>query len=172
MPNKTIYVSDSDLPLFQRAQELVGGNLSKAISSALRRFVDVEEGKLEGFSEITVHVGPGKAQRTRFVGVLLAEWGRSTKDRAEQFRVYQGRTGKFVLHTQRTPETTWTAGADGKATGWRKYVAADQTWGTGAATSTVDVYETLEELAAHIPTELYDLVKNTTDHAVVEDLDV
>ena len=44
MPNKTIYVSDGDLPVFQRAQELADGNLSQAISRALRRFVDVEEG--------------------------------------------------------------------------------------------------------------------------------
>ncbi|KAA1424892.1 EXLDI protein [Mumia zhuanghuii] len=172
MPNKTIYVSDSDLPLYQRAQELVGGNLSKAISTALRRFVEAEEGKLEGFSEITVKVGVGKTQRTRFVGVLLAEWGRSTKDRVEHYRVYQGRTGKFVVHTERSPETTWTAGADGKASGWRKYVASDQTWGTGAATSTVDVYETAADLEAHVPAELYALVKATADHAPVEDLDV
>jgi hypothetical protein len=41
VPNKTIYVSDGDLQLFQRAQELAGGNLSAAISKALRRFVDV-----------------------------------------------------------------------------------------------------------------------------------
>ncbi len=34
MPNKTIYVSDADLPVFQRAQELTGGNLSAAISKA------------------------------------------------------------------------------------------------------------------------------------------
>ena len=32
VPNKTIYVSDGDMPLFQRAQELASGNLSAAIS--------------------------------------------------------------------------------------------------------------------------------------------
>ena len=42
VPNKTIYVSDGDLPMFQRAQDLAGGNLSSAIASALRRYVDVE----------------------------------------------------------------------------------------------------------------------------------
>ena len=36
MPNKTIYVSDDDLALYKRAQELAG-NLSQAISTALRR---------------------------------------------------------------------------------------------------------------------------------------
>ena len=35
VPNKTIYVSDDDLPLFQRAQEIAGGKLSTAIAVAL-----------------------------------------------------------------------------------------------------------------------------------------
>src|SRR6266581_2750040 len=54
VPNKTIYVSDGDLPLYQRAQELAGDNLSAAITAALRRYVDIEEGRREGFDEITV----------------------------------------------------------------------------------------------------------------------
>ena len=58
MPNKTIYVSEGDLPIFQRAQELAGGNLSSAIARALRRYVDLEEGLREGFDEIIVRVGP------------------------------------------------------------------------------------------------------------------
>src|SRR4029079_834408 len=49
VPNKTIYVSDGDLKLFARAQELAGGNLSAAISRALRRYVDAQEGLKEGF---------------------------------------------------------------------------------------------------------------------------
>ena len=51
MPNKTIYVSDGDLSLYQRAQELAGGNLSAAISAALRRFVD--QGVLDWNHEIS-----------------------------------------------------------------------------------------------------------------------
>ena len=51
VPNKTIYVSDGDLKVFQRAQELAGGNLSAAIANALRRYVDVQEGLKEGFAE-------------------------------------------------------------------------------------------------------------------------
>ena len=45
MPNKTIYVSDADVPTFERAQELAGGNLSATIVQALRRFVEMEEAK-------------------------------------------------------------------------------------------------------------------------------
>jgi hypothetical protein len=96
VPNKTIYVSDGDLSLYQRAQELAGGNLSAAISAALRRYVDVEEGRRTGFDEIVVRVGPGKGRKVRFVGILLGEWLNTSFSRVETFRVYRGRTGKFV----------------------------------------------------------------------------
>ena len=102
VPNKTIYVSDGDLPIYQRAQELAGDNLSAAIAAALRRYVDVEEGRREGFDEIIVRVGPGKGRKVRFVGVLLGEWLNTSYSRVETFRVYRGRTGKFVLHIERS----------------------------------------------------------------------
>src|SRR4026208_1181372 len=67
VPNKTIYVSEGDLPIYQRAQELAGDNLSAAIASALRRYVEVEEGRREGVDEIIVRGGrrPGGARQGR-----------------------------------------------------------------------------------------------------------
>jgi hypothetical protein len=32
MPNRTIYVADADLPIFEKAQELAGENLSATIA--------------------------------------------------------------------------------------------------------------------------------------------
>src|SRR4051812_10842183 len=134
MPNKTIYVSDADLPLFQRAQELVGGNLSAAISKALHRLVEVEEGRLEGFQEITVRVGvePGKLQR--FQGVQLVDWNRTSSGASssggqERYRVYRTRAGKFAVHVALPKGFVHTAGKDGQLTGWRKHFVADQQWG-------------------------------------------
>ena len=60
VPNKTIYVSDGDLPIYQRAQELAGDNLSAAIAAALRQFVELEEGRREGFRRDR---GPGRARQ-------------------------------------------------------------------------------------------------------------
>ena len=54
MPNRTIYVADADLPIFEKAQKLVGDNLSAAIAQALHYFVEKEEAKRSGFEEITV----------------------------------------------------------------------------------------------------------------------
>src|SRR5262245_25519172 len=120
VPNKTIYVSDGDLPIYQRAQEIAGGNLSGAIVAALRRYVDVEEGRKEGFDEFTVKVGVGAGRKVRFTAVLLGEW-LSSGDRFEHYRVYRSRAGKYVLHVERA--ASWTAvDKDGKPAGWRGYL--------------------------------------------------
>ena len=172
MPNKTIYVSDGDLPIYQRAQELAGGNLSAAIAAALRRYVDVEEGRLEGFEEIKLRVGPGKGHRVRFTGVLLGEWSTSEEGRTENFRVYRSRTGKFVLHVEQSPD--WTAlKADGKPAGWRSYIGLGvQSYGFSAGGATLEIIDSLDALRDKIPPPLYEMVAAMGDQPVLEDLDI
>jgi EXLDI family protein len=174
MPNKTIYVSGSDLPLYERAQELAGGNLSAAIAAALRRYVDAEEARSEGFEEITLQVGPGAGRKVRFIGVLLGEWGRSTKTLVEVFRVYRGRNGKFAVHIERSPEYAWKGGsdADGSSTGWRRYFSSNQTWGSSIGVSTLEVFDSVEALRAAIPPELWDMVAASAEQVPVEELDI
>ena len=171
MPNKTIYVSDGDLPIYQRAQELAGDNLSAAIAAALRRYVDVEEGRREGFDEIIVRVGPGKGRKVRFVGVLLGEWY-SSQARVETFRVYRGRTGKFVLHIERSADWTMVDG-EGKPAGWRGYLGlGNVSYGTTPGESTLEVVESLDELRERIPPQLYEMVAGSAQRPPVEDLDI
>ena len=172
VPNKTIYVSDGDLPIYQRAQELAGGNLSAAITAALRRHVDVEEGRQEGYDEIIVRVGPSPRRKVRFTGILLGEWANSSNSRFETFRVYRGRTGKFVLHIERS-ESYMVVDADGKPAGWRGYLGIGNiSYGSTPAESTVEVVATLEELRDRIPPQLFDMVAGSARHAAVEDLDI
>ncbi|MDP9272773.1 MAG: EXLDI protein [Chloroflexota bacterium] len=173
MPNKTVYVSEGDLPLYQRAQELAGDNLSAAITAALRRYVDVEEGLQEGFDEITVRVGPKPGRKVRFTGVLLGEWLNTTTSRVETFRVYRGRTGKFVVHVERSPDFTM-VDREGKPAGWRAQLGLDWnvSYGTTPGESTLEVFETLDELRARIPPQLFDMVAGSAQQPVVEDLDI
>jgi EXLDI family protein len=175
MPNKTIYVSDDDLPLYQRAQELAGGNLSATIAAALRRLIEAEEGRLEGYDEIIVKVGLGAGRKQRFTGLLLGEWGRSTSSRVEVFRVYRTRTGKYAVHIVRSPE--WTSGSDSEkwSTGWRSYVgnwSSNQTWSFTQGEATLRVAESLDALRDMIPPELYDMVAALAEQPAVEDLDI
>jgi EXLDI family protein len=172
VPNKTIYVSDGDLPVYRRAQELAGGNLSAAIATALRRYVDVEEGRLEGFKEITLRVGPGKGRRVRFTGVLIGDWGTSESGREEHFRIYRSRTGKFVLHVERSPD--WVArDAEGKPSGWRSYIGLGvHSWGFVTGESTLEVFESLDALRGKIPPALFDMVAAMGNQPDLEDLDI
>ena len=172
MPNKTIYVSDGDLPIYQRAQELAGGNLSSAIATALRRYVDVEEGRQLGYDEITVRVGPKPGRKVRFSGVLLGEWLNSSSSRFEAFRVYRSRSGKFVLHVERTPD--WTAiDAEGKPAGWRGWLGIGNiSYGNRPGESTLEVAESIEQLRDKIPPQLYEMVAASATQPPVEDLDI
>ena len=173
MPNKTIYVSDGDLPLYDRAQAIAGGNLSAAIAKALRRYVDVEDGRAEGFEEITVRILPG-GRKVRFSGLLLGEWANSSSSssRWEVFRVYRSRTGKFVLHADRTAEFTM-VDAEGKPAGWRGYLGlGNVSYGSRPAVSTLEVFDSLEELRPKIPAELYEMVAGSADQPAVENLDI
>jgi len=173
MPNKTIYVSDSDLPLFQRAQELTGGNLSGAITQALRRLVDAEEARRAGFVEVTVKVGTGKARRQqRFHGVPLGEWSRSDRHHVEVYRVWRSRQDRFVLYTETTEQWVHTAGPAGEVTGWRKHFAADQQWGQIPASATLTVFDTIDELEPAVPAELFAIVSANAELPEVEDLDI
>lgn len=84
MPNKTIYVSDGDLPVFERAQELAGENLSSTIVQALRNFVQSHEARVAGFRDIVVRVGTDIYTRKQFRGRLLAKGHVETPDEGQQ----------------------------------------------------------------------------------------
>ncbi|HET9015446.1 MAG TPA: EXLDI protein [Thermomicrobiaceae bacterium] len=176
MPNKTIYVSDDDLPLFQRAQELAAGSLSSAISAALRRYVEVEEGRHAGYDEVTVEVGSGARRKVRFTGALLGQWRHSSGVRIEEYRVYRTRKGNFVVYLEHAPDWTWSGGWGKKPPpGWLKYLGLgnpEEDWGFARAESTLEVADSLEALRAKIPAELYDMVVAVADEPPVQDLDV
>jgi EXLDI family protein len=172
VPNKTIYVSDGDLPLYQRAQELAGGNLSAAIAGALRRYVDLQEGLQGGFEDIVVRVGIGSGRKVRFTGVLVGEWVDTKDSRAEHFRVYRGRTGKYVLHVERTAEY-WMVDAEGKPAGWRGYLGIGNIrYGGAPKEATLDIIATLDELRDKVPPELHDMVSRSARQPTVEELDI
>lgn len=181
MPNKTIYVSDEDQPLFARAQELVGGNLSGAIVAALRRFIEIEEGRIAGFDEVVLRVGPDGARRQRFSGRLLADWSRDSDDGHvhDRYRIYQGRSGKFVVHLQRSDWSEWTEWRKGSTGNWLKDLTGIHSLrsmlGVGSldwGAYTLDVVDSLDELQSLVPAKLYRIVLDAVKNPHIEDLDV
>lgn len=182
MPNKTIYVSDGDVRLFERAQELNGGNLSAAIADALHRFVAIKEANMDGYEEVTVRVGRGGVRRhKRFLGRRIARWHHRGADRRqhEVYTVYHTRKGRYAVHHEvrgpvdwRDPETwlnpeTW---LDPESwTGHRFRIAGD--W-FGSGDCTLDVYDAEDDLAANVPPELADIVRENEREPEVETLDI
>ena len=150
-----------------RRRQPLGGDLGCPPSLRRRR-----GGSARGFDEITVRVGPGRGRKVRFTGVLLGEWVNSSFSRVETFRVYRGRTGKFVVHIERSPDYSM-VNAEGKPAGWRGYLGiGDISYGTTPGESTLEVVESLDELRARIPQQLYDSVATSAQQPAVEDLDI
>lgn len=174
MPNRTIYVSDDDQSLYKRAQELAGGNLSAAISNALKRYVEVEDSRQAGFDEVIVKVGVGAGRKVRFSAVLLAEWFDTdhATGKFEHYRVYRG-AKKFALHTERTEYFEMRDTQGNPLTGWRAWTGIGAASGGGKpAVATLDTFDTIEELRDHVPAELYDAVAASVKGPLVEDLDI
>ena len=146
MPNKTIYVADADVPTFERAQELAGGNLSATIVQALRRFVEMEEAKESGFREITIRVGNIAPTRKRFLGRILAKGETREYNGAVTltYKVFLTMRGKFALHIADA--------ANVSGTEWWKYktqhTRPDEIFH-------FEVLDAAEDLKGKVPEELY-----------------
>ena len=109
MPNKTIYVREEDLPVFEEAEKLGGDSLSAVIAEAVKRFVAVKRAEGQGMEEHNLTAGTLRAvgdddiRTIRFVGRLLAEatvYSGQTSDRRDRgtcYRVYQTRAGKILV---------------------------------------------------------------------------
>jgi EXLDI family protein len=159
MPNKTIYVSDQDLPVFERAQALAGDNLSATIVQALRHFVEQQDVSSRGFRAVEVEVGQTTAKqnttiRTRFTGKLLVRARVDNRDvkTFEERSVYQTPKGNFAVHRRLYQ--------DAKRSGWQ-------------SEQRLDVYASLDELKSHISTDLYrTVIQNLELNSDVEVLDI
>jgi EXLDI family protein len=173
VPNRTIYVSDDDQSLYKRAQELAGGNLSAAISTALKRYVEFADAKDAGFDEVIVKVGIGAGRKVRFSGVLVGEWFNTEGEKFEHTRVWRGPTGKFAVHTESTEHFEMRDAQGNALTGWRAWTGIGMAaGGSRPAVGVIDVYATLEELRDHVRAELYEMVAAAVREPNVEELDI
>ena len=201
MPNRTIYVADADLPIFEKAQKLAGDNLSAAIVHALRIFVEKEEARSSGYKEIIVKVGKGRPYFTKqFRGRPLATRRLSIQNGARllTLTVYQTAKGRFALYTRNTPNwANWSSRSRWPKRPREGDVSVDinvdvnsedwshsddwsywEQWGHdwaryyGDDEYRLDVFDTLDELKEHIPEELYEAIVRHVNGEDVEILDI
>jgi EXLDI family protein len=187
VPNKTIYVSDDDLPLFERAQELSGTNLSSVIVRALRRFIEIEEARQRGLDEITVIVNTEGAHRyKRFLGQRLARRvEKNPKGKGIEVQsVYRTAGKRYALHTRTMrdwehdwgdPEQVSDPNNWGVGSGFlQKILSWGHDWETFKESGdySLQVFETLEDLKTHISDDLFRAVSLAMDGPEIEELDI
>ncbi len=180
MPNRTIYVADADLPIFEKAQKLAGDNLSSAIAQALRYFVEKEEARRSGFEEITVKVGKGRPYLTKqFRGRVIAKRRIQIQNRARLLTivVYQTAKGRFAVYSKNAANWSdwsqpskwsrnwdWDWDIDSSNYDWSSYFEDDE--------RRLEVFDTLDALKDAIPEELYTSIAQYLGGEEVEILDI
>jgi EXLDI family protein len=188
--NKTIYVSDDDLPLFQRAQELSGENLSATITSALRAFINAREAHNNGFHEVTLQVGDMAApQYKRFLNARIGRACRELGDGngIDQLDVYRTPKDRLVLHTRHTPDwSQWRPPYEWQGR-WAASTTVGQGWYPSASSSpsswdwsqwedpshcALEVFDSLDAIVERLPEELLQRIRAAIESPIFEVLDI
>ncbi|WP_431840736.1 EXLDI protein [Gordonia hongkongensis] len=180
MPNKTIYVSDEDLKVLERAQQVSGGNLSGAVVEALRAYVRAADYRDAGYDEVVLRDGPDGVRRKRFFGRLLAEETEydETTGNATKLTAYEGRTGKIVIAvhhvdwanygvTHRQKTGNWLKDLTGLPSVRSLFTADLPDWGDYR----VDIVDSPDQLKPLVPERFYARTAAAL-RPEVEDLDV
>jgi hypothetical protein len=103
MPNKTIYVKDSDVPLFEQAQELLG----ESVSSMFADFLKERVGKLapeERMAELVNQISRKRAaleedhSLPRFIDGVYAEAESYAKKAVKSFRANEVSKAKALYY--------------------------------------------------------------------------
>lgn len=168
MSSKNVYVSDADLPMFERAAGLAGG-LSAAVAAGLRLYVSQQDRTRKGREMRVIELevdDDGVVVTKRFTGTLVARHTVRTGTRARSLRVYRTARGQFAVYDREDPD--WTAPAlsdDSDAQSWD-----GDWWRSGART--LRVFADVDALRATLPRELVAAVERAQAEPVVEDLDI
>lgn len=165
MPNKTIYVTEDDLPIFERAQELAGNNLSATIAQALKRFIRAEEAKRAGFQEVAVKIGEnGTYVQKRFMGKELArtQIADPHEETLTEYIVYETAKHRYALYMKTRHHSLSVLIKSKVEEKLAEKFNFNFNLNDGIGFWTVpdsyrlEVFETKEDLRAHIPEVLYE----------------
>jgi EXLDI family protein len=168
MGNKTIYVSEKDESLFDRAKDIAGEALSSVIARALREYVARNEEKDKGMKEITVKVGKHNSQREqRFVGQEVGKWSGFSEDKVwlMDAKIYQTQKGNWAILLRRSTKATLLT----NPSEWRINEYLEDT-----TKAELIVGESPNQLKEKLPTSLYSTIEDISKkyETPVEYLDI
>ncbi|GAB3064083.1 EXLDI protein [Sediminivirga luteola] len=193
MANKTIYVSDSDRELFDRAAEL-GGGLSPAISEALADWVAKKEAEADEFSTVSVQVSSeGVSKEKRFQGKFLTKVTAKSDGHHYVYTVYTTKKGQYAVHIAPasgfagiTAELQHLVGESGEwlqsvsrgAQGLKDKAAEKNPFEgfalpfSGPQTSSLRVFATPDSLVGELPDDVRKAIIDAEKQPLVEELDI
>lgn len=180
MPSKNVYVSESDLPLFEQAAALAG-SLSTAVAEGLRLYVAKRRRDTGGDEmrtiELAVDEGPVVVTK-RFTGAPVLRFERVEAGRARTFRVYRTARGQFAVYQRDDPD--WSAMADvgdwddvrdeHGGPGEQRDEWRGEWWASGPRT--LRVYADIAAMADDVPADLVRALEAAADRPAVEELDI
>lgn len=169
MGNKTIYVSEKDEKLFDRAKDIAGEALSSVITKALREYVSRHEEKAHGMKEISVKVGQLTSQREqRFIGQEVGKWSGLSDDKSwlMDAKIYRTQKGNWAILLRQSAKATLLTNPKQ----WSKNAEyLEQTNGTELIVS-----ENLEQIKNNLPKAIFSTLEDmaTRFETPIEYLDI
>ena len=141
--NKTLYIRDEDLPIWDRARELAGDRLSPVIVESLKRFVAEREALASGFERIVVEFNDASDNG---LPKAKAFYGRWIIDRDGPWRIGVSMDGDFIGYRVVSVAET----AKGGVVVYRYFEAGNSpTSESQAVAHGLLIFRSFEEAAAH-----------------------
>ncbi len=173
MPTRNVYVSDADLPVFERAAEIAGA-LSTAVAAGLRLYVDQQERarKKGEMRTVELEVQDGAVVMTkRFIGRSLVRYEIRDGVRMLGYRAYATERGQIAVHISNGPDWGALASPAENNPVWENPSTWNSDWWSTSERS-LRVFPDLASMAGEVPDGLIDAVRQALEGPVVEDLDI
>lgn len=173
MVSKNVYVSDSDLPLFERATELAGG-MSTAVAAGLRLYVARAERErmLVEMSTIEVEVQEGSVVTTkRFTGRQLLRYEMRDGLRTQSFRAYLTSRGQYAVYACNDPNWSALSSPDENNTVWEDARMWNAAWWKSSERS-LRVFADIKAMEGELPAEFVTAIIDAQTKPGAEDLDI
>jgi EXLDI family protein len=170
MPNKTIYVSEVDLPLLEEASRLAGG-LSPAVTAALKLYVQ-REGRLlmPATDIIELDITDGAIiRRKRFRGRKLVSIVQRHDLRKIRYTAYVTAKEQYAVHVRDEPD--WSRMAPRDTATWTDPRTWDEDFYTDRD-NTLHVFGDLEAMRGELPDDVVTAVHDAASAPATEDLDI
>jgi EXLDI family protein len=171
MPTRNVYVSDSDIPLFDRAAELAGG-MSSAVAAGLRLYVTERERELAEMKVVEVEVDDGPVVTVkRFRGSQVLRYETRGGLRALSFRIFATAKGQYAVYFRDDPDWSRLSSPREDDPVWENPGTWDGTWWETNRRS-LHVFPDLASMEGKLPAEVINALIKAEAQPGVEELDI